>query len=177
MEFQSDWESNFINESELLHKTLANLEPVIHHIGSTSVIGLAAKPIIDILVEVDDVKCIDAHGNEMSEIGYISKGEFGIAGRRYFQKGGENRTHQIHAFSKGDYNVTRHIAFRDYLRTHPVIATEYAELKKDVAVKSNNDIGNYCEGKNDFVQFHEKKAVEWYALNKSLKSDAKRRAL
>ncbi|WP_207626996.1 GrpB family protein [Photorhabdus stackebrandtii] len=87
-----------------------------HHIGSTSIEGLAAKPIIDILVEVGDLNKFDEYSELLSTKGYKAKGEFGILGRRYFQKGGDNRTHQIHVFEKGSHHITEHLAFRNYLR-------------------------------------------------------------
>jgi len=121
--------------------------------------GLAAKPIIDILLEVRDLADLDAHNSEMETIGYKPMGEFGILGRRYFPKGGDNRSHQIHAFLRDDPNVYRHIAFRDYLRRHPEVAQEYAALKRQVARTCDNDIGRYCDGKDTYV-----KRVEAIAL-------------
>jgi GrpB-like predicted nucleotidyltransferase (UPF0157 family) len=124
----------------------------IHHIGSTAVPGLAAKPIIDILVEVSSLAEIDATTDGMAELGYEAMGEFGIAGRRYFHKGGNQRTHQIHAFKKGNPHILRHIVFRDYLRTHPDAASEYGRLKKKVAATCDNDIEVYCDGKEAYVK-------------------------
>jgi GrpB-like predicted nucleotidyltransferase (UPF0157 family) len=111
-------------------------ENKIHHVGSTAVPGLAAKPIIDILIEVTGLEALDALHEDMKVIGYKPKGEFGIPGRRYYQKGGKQRTHQIHAFVTGDFNVTRHIAFRDYLRANSDVAREYGEVKKRKRVES-----------------------------------------
>lgn len=96
----------------------------------------------------------------MISLGYEPMGEFGIPRRRYFPKGGNNRTHQIHAFASGDLHVMRHIAFRDYLRTNPEVAWEYGELKKNVARTCGNDIDIYCKGKDAFVKMHEAIAVK-----------------
>lgn len=97
----------------------------------------------------------------MQTLGYEAKGEFGISGRRYFIKGGSNRSHQIHAFKTGDENVKRHTAFRDYLEVHPVVMKEYADLKKELAQRCNNDIEQYCNGKDEFIKLYEFKAIEW----------------
>jgi GrpB-like predicted nucleotidyltransferase (UPF0157 family) len=70
----------------------------IHHIGSTSVPGLKAKPIIDIMPIVKDVEVVDTFNEQMIKLGYEPLGEFGKKGRRYFRKGGNNRTHQVHVF-------------------------------------------------------------------------------
>jgi GrpB-like predicted nucleotidyltransferase (UPF0157 family) len=142
----------------------------VHHIGSTAVPGLAAKPIIDIVLEVSDLAALDAHNSQMEEIGYKPRGEFGIPGRRYFQKGGDNRTHHLHAFLRGDPNVVRHIAFRDYLRRHPEVAREYGDLKRRVARTCDNDVERYCDGKDAYVKRVEAMAVKEHASNKELEA-------
>ena len=116
----------FEAEAGLVRSVLGNTAIAIHHIGSTAVAGLPAKPIIDMLFEVAVLQQLDGFNNTMVGIGYEPMGEFGIPGRRYFRKGGDNRIHQIHAFASGDFNLTRHLAFRDYLRTNPAAAAEYA---------------------------------------------------
>ncbi len=118
-----------------------------------------AKPIIDILMEVESLAAIDALNDKMVEIGYIPKGEHGIQGRRYLQKGGENRTHHLHVFAIGDVGLIRHLALRDYLRAHPNIAREYGELKLLVASNCENDLGRYCDGKDADVKRIEEIAV------------------
>jgi len=104
---------------------------------------------------------LDEHNEIFESIGYECKGEFGIAGRRYFQKGGNKRSHHIHSFCKGSADAIRHLVFKDYLVAHPKIAEEYASLKFTTAKNCNNDIGAYCVGKDEFVKMHEKYAVEW----------------
>ncbi|MFT6756648.1 MAG: GrpB-like predicted nucleotidyltransferase (UPF0157 family) [Chitinophagales bacterium] len=137
------------------------LAPTIHHIGSTAVVGFAAKPVIDILIEIERADSIDAYNSKTYEIGYITQGELGVAGRRFFQKVGDNRTHHVHIFSAGDPCITRHIAFRDYLRTHPKIAKEYATLKRVAASESNNDIDRYQQEKDVFVKVLQRLAEAW----------------
>lgn len=165
-DYSNSWPSEFEEEKRLIEQVTKDLSAEIHHIGSTSVQGLAAKPIIDILLEVNDLVEIDNLNTSFLEIGYVARGENGIPERRYFEKGGDDRTHQIHAFLRNSDNAIRHIAFREYLRNHPNIANEYAELKKRVAEQCDHNIEKYCDYKNDFVQYHEKQAVAWYALNK-----------
>jgi GrpB-like predicted nucleotidyltransferase (UPF0157 family) len=152
VDYDSSWPVRFDAEAAVLYRTLGHVAHAIHHIGSTAVPGLAAKPIIDILMEAADLSQIDALNERMVGIGYIPKGEYGIPGRRYFQKGGEDRTHHLHVFARGDFNVVRHLAFRDYLRGHPDIAREYGELKRAVAKTCENDIERYCDGKDAYVK-------------------------
>ena len=165
-DYSNFWPSEFEKEKSLIEHVTKDLPAEIYHIGSTSVRGLAAKPIIDILLEVSDLDEIDDLNAKFLEIGYVARGENGIPERRYFEKGGDNRTHQIHAFLRNSDNAIRHIAFREYLRSHPKIANEYANLKKRIAQHCDNNIEKYCDDKNEFVQYHEKQAVAWYALNK-----------
>ncbi len=115
----------------------------IHHIGSTSVPGLKAKPIIDIMPIVEDM------------------GEYGIPQRRHFRKGGENRTHHVHVFEVGSEHIERHLAFRDYLRAHLDEATRYGDLKEALAKRYPEDIEAYMDGKNDYIKRVESQALLW----------------
>ena len=160
VDYDHSWPVLFEKERKLLQNILGDIAKAIHHIGSTSVPGLAAKPIIDILMEVTSVNTLDGFNDELFAVGYEARGEFGIPGRRYFKKGGNDRTHHIHAFNSGDFNLTRHLAFRDYLRHHPDVASEYAALKMEIAAACNNDIYRYCEGKDVYVKRVEARAVE-----------------
>lgn len=159
-----EWRVAFEEEKRsLLGLEISAIEE-IHHIGSTAVKSLAAKPIIDIMLEVNSLDVLDREGQKFEALGYEPMGEFGIEGRRYFRKGGENRTHQIHAFLSNDVNLMRHLAFRDYLRKHSDIRDEYGELKVRVARHCDHDIDRYCEGKDEFIKFHEMRALEWMNL-------------
>jgi GrpB-like predicted nucleotidyltransferase (UPF0157 family) len=158
--YDDHWPALFAREAALVRETLGGVAVQIHHIGSTAVPGLAAKPIIDILLEVTDLDALDAANDRMRAIGYEPRGEFGIPRRRYFPKGGADRTHQIHAFAVGDEHVVRHLAFRDYLRTHPDTAREYAALKLKLAAECENDLDRYCDGKDACVKAIEARALQ-----------------
>jgi GrpB-like predicted nucleotidyltransferase (UPF0157 family) len=116
---------------------------------------------IDILLETSSLELLDQVTPTLEALGYEGLGEFGIPGRRYFRKGVVKRTHQIHAFASGDPGLLRHLAFRDYLQSHPKVCREYDHLKRKVAETCQQDIDKYCEGKNDFIQKHEALALEW----------------
>ncbi len=163
-EYDPVWISMFKEEAERIKVILGENCVAVHHIGSTSVKGLAAKPIIDIMPVVKDLGKVDRVKSEFEKIGYEYMGEFGIPGRRYLRKGGEKRTHQIHVFAQTDiYNIKRHLAFRDYLRTHSDVREAYAKLKRELAKKYPYDIDGYCDGKDDFVKEIEEKAAEYSA--------------
>jgi GrpB-like predicted nucleotidyltransferase (UPF0157 family) len=137
----------------------------IYHIGSTSIRGIHAKPIIDMLAVVSDVAAVDHRDAGLTRLGYVAKGEFGIPGRRYFYRNNTRaiRTHQIHAFQAGSAAVTRHLAFRDFLIAHPEIASMYGDLKRRLAAAHPEDIEAYMDGKDDFIKDVEVKALAWAA--------------
>lgn len=121
--------------------------------------------------KISEINLVDKHNKEFVAIGYECMGEFGIEGRRYFRKGGDNRTHQIHIFEQSNHkDINRHIAVRDFLRTHPDIALEYGELKMELAYRFSEDIEGYCTGKDAFVKQLEKDALLWYQNNESYKT-------
>ncbi|MFR6207488.1 MAG: GrpB family protein, partial [Bacteroides ovatus] len=165
------WEVEYENESQKIKNILKDILVEVYHIGSTAVKGLAAKSIIDIMPVVTNISLVDKHNKEFVAIGYECMGEFGIEGRRYFRKGGDNRTHQIHIFEQSNHkDINRHIAVRDFLRTHPDIALEYGELKMELAYRFSEDIEGYCTGKDAFVKQLEKDALLWYQNNESYKT-------
>jgi GrpB-like predicted nucleotidyltransferase (UPF0157 family) len=155
------WQDAFQTERALLQAALGEVAVAIHHVGSTSVPGLAAKPIIDILLAVTDLAALDGKETALAALGYKAKGENGIPGRRYFHKGGPQRTHHAHAFTAGDPNLTRHLAFRDYLIAHADVTQEYAALKKRLAAAHKDDSKLYQTGKEDFISLHERLAFRW----------------
>lgn len=149
--YNSNWPNLFESEAKLIKQALGNNCLEIHHIGSTSVPGLYAKPIIDILPVVKNILEVDKALNGMEKLGYEAKGEYGIAFRRYFHKGGDIRTHNIHVFQDEDPEISRYLKFRNWMRLHDDDAKGYANLKLELAEKFPNDINKYCQGKEAFV--------------------------
>ena len=146
------WQELFESEAELIKKALGSNCLEIHHIGSTSVPGLSAKPVIDIMPVVSDILEVDKAIKAMESLGYEAKGEAGMAFRRYFPKNiGEIRTHNVHVYEKGDLEIDRYLAFRNWLRIHDDDAKAYGHLKIELAEKYPQDILSYCMGKDAFV--------------------------
>ena len=138
----------------------------VHHIGSTAIPSIYAKPIIDLLVEVKDIIEVDRHSSAMESLGYEVMGEFGISGRRFFRKDNQEniRTHHIHTFEIASAQVERHLAFRDYMLAHPEDAQKYSNLKRELARKYPKNIDQYMDGKDEFIKEIDKKAVQWRTL-------------
>ena len=152
--YDDKWPEMFEAESLLIKTLLGGVAKDIHHIGSTSVPGLSAKPVIDILLEVSDINELDRYNFAMAYGGYVARGENGIPGRRYFIKGGDQRSHQVHAFAVGDMQVLRHLVFRNYLKENTNIAGKYAELKHSAVLLSKNDAHRYSSLKANFIAHH-----------------------
>ncbi|MCP4923601.1 MAG: GrpB family protein [bacterium] len=156
--YDPDWATLFEAEAEKIKEVLGENCLEIHHIGSTSVPGLAAKPIIDMIPVVKNITEVDLKNPEMIALGYEAKGEFGIPFRRYFQKGVDVRTHNVHVFEAGSTEIDRHLKFRDWMRENEADRQAYASLKQDLAERFPDDIMGYCLGKSDFVASIDKKA-------------------
>ena len=163
LNYDPEWPLKYERERKAIAEILDGNGISIYHIGSTSVPGLAAKPIIDMMAVVRSLEKVDDARGKFSELGYEYLGEFGIAGRRYFRKGGDERTHQIHIFQADDWNnIGRHLAFRDYMRTHEKERAEYAKIKTALAQRFPYDIDGDCDGKDAFGREMEKRAVLEY---------------
>lgn len=113
------------------------------------------------MVEVIDIENVDNFNNDMEQLGYEALGENGIPNRRFFSKGGDNRTHHVHIFEQGNEEIIRHLIFRDYMIAHPEEAMKYSQLKEYLAEKFSNNIEKYIEGKNDYIKEIDNKAEKW----------------
>lgn len=161
--YNQDWNQMFLEESQKIKAIFGDELIEIHHIGSTSVPGLKAKPIIDMMPVVKDIAKIDSFNELMTMLGYECMGELGMKGRRYFRKGGDDRTHQVHAFQADNIeDIERHLAVRDYLRTHAEAVVPYGDLKERLAKQFPNDIEAYMDGKDAFVKELERTALHWF---------------
>lgn len=160
--YDEHWIWLFENEAEKLHRIFGPEIIKIHHIGSTSVNGLKAKPIIDMMPIVKEINRIDQYNPAMIGLGYEPKGENGIFGRRYFKKGGDNRTHHVHIYEVGNPEIERHLAFRNYLRAKPDVAKAYGDLKEELSQRFPYDMASYIKGKQQLALEIERNAVAWY---------------
>ena len=125
----------------------------VEHIGSTSIPGLKAKPILDIGVGVEDFDAAFAFVEPLKALGYTFRGEQGIPRRHYFVKGpDDNRTHHLHMLERTNTEWRKLLFFRDYLRAHPEALGQYQQLKMQLAKQFPKDREAYTDGKNTFIQ-------------------------
>ena len=129
--YNTDWPEIAEGYAERL-RTLGSVLVEVHHIGSTSVEGLASKPIIDLMPVVTDLFNLDKKRDRVEALGYDWHGGLGISGRRYCTLSDEHgkRIVQVHFFVEDTADVVRHLAFRDYLRAHGEVAHAYEKEKR-----------------------------------------------
>jgi GrpB-like predicted nucleotidyltransferase (UPF0157 family) len=145
------WPQIFEQLSSRIAPALDGMAAAIEHVGSTAVRGLAAKPIIDIDVLLASATALPIVIARLASIGYEHRGDLGITGREAFHRPPDSFPHHLYVCPPGSEEYKRHIAFRDYLRTHPEAATQYARLKRDLAVKFGHDREAYNQAKSGFV--------------------------
>ena len=156
------WPRRYQVEAKLVRGILGRELMAIRHIGSTAVVGLNAKPIINLLAAVQDIGRVDGFNAAFVKAGYQARGEYGIPGRRFFIKGSEEeRLCHLHIFQAGSPQIARHLRFRDYLRTHPEEARAYGGLKLRLAREFPTDIEAYMTGKDGFINGLDRRAEAW----------------
>jgi GrpB-like predicted nucleotidyltransferase (UPF0157 family) len=149
------WPTRFRIESQLIHVALNDINPVIEHIGSTSVSGLAGKPIIDMLVGVHSLDEFERHSARLAIYGYeyIPEYERVLPDRRFFKRVVRGvRTHHVHVVEFNGLYWKRYLKFRDNLRADAWLAARYAELKRRLATRFRYDRDAYTNGKTGFVE-------------------------
>lgn len=160
IDYSPVWRAMFEREKQLLETVLGDFD-VIEHIGSTSVVGLAAKPIIDIMIGLRDFSQAHELISSIQKSGYeyVPEYENVMPDRRYFKKvAAGTSTHHIHMVETGGEFWQRHLLFRDFLRANPDVAEEYAALKRNLALLEWQDKNDYTEAKTVFIKDIEEKA-------------------
>lgn len=152
--YDEHWARDFCEIKSEIQEALDQLALAIEHVGSTSVHGLSAKPIIDIDVVIKDYSMLDAVISALERIDYHHEGNLGIAGREAFKYEGKThlRKHHLYVCPQDSEELKRHIAFREYLRSHPEAVREYSRIKEEGAALYPFDIEKYIEHKSPFVE-------------------------
>ena len=150
-DYDAAWPTHFDEIARPVRQVLANLTDTVEHVDSTSVPGLAAKPVIDIDAVMPSSRDVPTAIERLRALGYVYQGDKGISGRETFMWPPGSRPHHLYVVVAGDRPHEEHVRFRDYLRTHPDVAGEYAALNKALAKSHRDDQIGYTDAKNDFV--------------------------
>jgi GrpB-like predicted nucleotidyltransferase (UPF0157 family) len=165
------WPEQFQQLRAHLAGTLADLALAIEHIGSTSVPGLAAKPILDIVIVIPAGAPLRFVVDSLARLGYRHQGDLGLAGREAFERPGSDvpldssgriwPPQHLYVCHEGNLHLVRQIAFRDFLRTNPSDACAYGDLKLRLSREFRHDRRAYTEAKTDFIlDIYRKAGVE-----------------
>jgi GrpB-like predicted nucleotidyltransferase (UPF0157 family) len=162
--YNPDWPTMAASHAEGL-RVLGSVLLIVHHIGSTAVPGLAAKPIIDLMPLVTDLAELDRERWRVEALGYNWHGAYGISRRRYCTLCEQTgiRIVQLHFFKVDSPHAERHIAFRDYLRAHPEAASAYENEKRRARDLHPNDSHAYSDEKAAWIRNAEATALIWFA--------------
>lgn len=162
VKYDPNWVKDFDNLSQVITGSLGNLIIGVEHVGSTSVPGLAAKPIIDLDVVIDSRDCLPEVVRHLELLGYEHEGDLGIEGREAFKRNGQDVPysdridtwvqHHLYVCERNNEELIRHIRFRNYLRNNPKQALAYGKLKYQLAERFPYDINAYVKGKQNLIE-------------------------
>ena len=149
--YDPDWPRVFERIYAHVWPAVQHCSTSLEHVGSTSVPGLSAKPVIDACIVVASPRDIPYVVKALTKLGYEHRGELGVPGREAFRQPPGLPKHHLYASVRGSMSLRNHLGLRDYLRSHPEAVREYGELKASLAKRFPNDIDNYIHGKTEFI--------------------------
>ncbi|TCD14688.1 GrpB family protein [Pedobacter psychrodurus] len=160
-DYSPEWAVTFEQLKAIYQLHLNHLIIGIEHVGSTSVVGLAAKPVIDIDIIIDKKENLNAIIRKLISLGYIHRGNLGISDREAFKCQTEHTPidgtmkiwpkHHLYVCPSDSVSLKNHLTLRDFLRSNPEKAKAYGELKKKLAFENPYDINLYIEHKTPFI--------------------------
>jgi GrpB-like predicted nucleotidyltransferase (UPF0157 family) len=156
------WAEAARHETARLTATVGKVIITVHHIGSTAIPGICAKPILDLMPVVRSLAELEVSRSDIEKLGYAWWGEYGLPGRRYCtlddQVTGERKV-QLHCYEQTSSEIARHLAFRDYLRSRPDLAREYEAEKARCAKLHPRDSHAYTDCKSAWISNIEAEAL------------------
>ena len=152
--YDVNWKADFEKIKAEIENAIGQLIVSVEHVGSTSVIGLSAKPCIDIDVVIKDYSVFDAVVSSLAEIGYIHEGDLGIKDRHAFRYTDKPhlQTHHLYVCPQNSAELHRHITFRNFLQNNPDAAEKYSRVKETAAQLFPDNIDKYIEYKSPYIE-------------------------
>ena len=152
--YDPEWKVQFGLIRDMLAGALGEFALSVEHVGSTSVEGLAAKPILDIDIVIGSRADLPEVVRRLAALSFVHKGDLGIPGRESFRRTFEDgfMAYHVYVCAQDSAELARHLAFREWLRSHPDDRDAYGRLKMELAARFPNDIEGYMAGKHDWIQ-------------------------
>lgn len=164
VDHQQVWPTQALQEMARIKAELGPVALRLDHIGSTAVPGLAAKPILDLQLSVADLELVSRYRPALERLGYLFVPGTDQEGLQFFARPASRpRTHHLHVCEADGPDARRHLAVRDFLRTHPAEVARYGALKRGLAAAEPQDRVAYIEGKAPFMTELERRALAWVA--------------
>jgi GrpB-like predicted nucleotidyltransferase (UPF0157 family) len=151
VDYDPSWPEVFEQLRSRIWAVVREIATTVEHVGSTSVPGLTAKPIVDISVVVPTEADVPVAIERLAVLGYVHQGNLGVEGRQAFTTPNGLPPHHLYLCPSDSLALANHLAVRDYLRTHPDVAQEYGTLKNRLARQFTHDIDRYTDGKTDMI--------------------------
>ncbi len=152
-DYDPEWPTQFTDLADRVHAAFADGPQIaVEHVGSTSVIGLAAKPILDLNVIVRSQSDISEAIVRLATLGYVHQGDLGIIGREAFHSPNGATAHHLYLCAADNAEHRRQVAFRDFLRASRDTVESYSALKRTLAVRYGADRRAYNEAKTEFIE-------------------------
>lgn len=161
IDYNPAWSSEFAELGKTLRQALGDVAVRIDHIGSTSVPGLAAKPIIDVQVSVKSLEPIDQYRAAIESCGFKWRADNPELTKRYFREVPPRPRTHLHVRRSGSFGEQFALLFRDFLRTHPGCAADYGSFKRSVAHLLLTNRSAYVEAKEPFIWEMMRDADRW----------------
>jgi GrpB-like predicted nucleotidyltransferase (UPF0157 family) len=151
VEYNPEWPNHFRQLRDRIWPSVRDIAVAIEHVGSTAVLGLAAKPIIDLDVVIPSRSAVPLMVKRLGRLGYEYRGDLGIEDREVFRTPENQPAHYLYLCPEDSIELRNHIALRDHLRAHPSDVVAYSSLKKQLAERYAGQINRYIAGKTDFI--------------------------
>jgi GrpB-like predicted nucleotidyltransferase (UPF0157 family) len=152
VEYDPAWPSEFARLRDRARATLGDVAVAIEHVGSTAVPGLPAKDLIDMVVVVESDDDVSEAISRLEAIGYRARGNLGVEGREAFRWPEGEKRHHLYVSPRASTELQAQVAFRDRLRSDPVVARDYVALKRELAARHRDDRLAYTDGKTAFIE-------------------------